>query len=180
MVRPDTRDEGRYGGETVEGPRVLSAGVLEPTAGNYARFLGWSPLGLEVEERTPAEMAGDLAAALLALRTIPRDINVENPTATDSYLIGSVPVAATVVEIYSVTDAGTVTFNVEKRGKFAPHSAGTDVMASDQVADTGGESETTFAGGSTAIAAGDRLHLAASAMSGAGWLHVTVVYRVEL
>ncbi len=50
----------------------------------------------------------------------------------------------TIVKVSSYTDASTVTFNLEERVATTPNTAGTDAMASDLVADTDQQEQTSF------------------------------------
>lgn len=88
--------------------------------------------------------AGGALATTLATKykTVSRILYIENPAATDVIPMCYVGDAVTVIAVRSVTDAGTVTFNIEQRGKFTPATTGTNVLASSQVADTNGEEVT--------------------------------------
>lgn len=50
----------------------------------------------------------------------------------------------TIVKVSAYTDANTVTFNLEERVATTPNTAGTDAMASDLVADTDQQEQTSF------------------------------------
>lgn len=50
----------------------------------------------------------------------------------------------TITEITGYTNTGTVTFNIEIRGETTPNTAGTDIMASDLVADNDQQEQTSF------------------------------------
>lgn len=66
-------------------------------------------------------------------------------TVTTGILPGwKVPFDITIVDISSFTDANTTTFNIEERALATPNSAGTDAMASDQVADNDNQVTTSF------------------------------------
>jgi len=108
---------------------------------------------------------------------VARIFYIENPSASDSFPIGFVPDAATMVSVRAVTDAGTVDFNIEKRGKLTPDVAGTDVWSADKQATASGLEQTTF--DSAAIGADSWLHFAASAVSGAAQLWVSVEYTID-
>lgn len=105
---------------------------------------------------------------------------IENPQATDVIPICYVPDAATVIAIRSVTDTGTVTFNVEKRGKFTPATTGTDVLNTDQVADATGEEEADAPDMSEAVSADNWLvFVAAAVASSPTKLWVSVEYTID-
>ena len=109
---------------------------------------------------------------------VARILYIENPSATDSFPIGYVPDAATLVAVRAVTDVGTVDFNIEKRGKLTPDVAGTDVWSADKQATASGLEQASFDSG--AIGADSWLHFAASAMAGgATQLWVSVEYTVD-
>jgi hypothetical protein len=95
--------------------------------------------------------------------------------------VGGIPgprlkVAATATRIDSyVTAATSVTFNIEERSTIG--SAGSNLLSSDQVADTNGETTTSFA--DSALAADNWLWLDISAISGTpGTLVVTLSMTV--
>jgi len=109
---------------------------------------------------------------------VARIIYIESPSAADSFPIGYVPDAATLVAVRAVTDAGTVDFNIEKRDKLTPDVAGTDVWSADKQATASGLEQTTFE--SAAVGADSWLHFAASAVAGgATQLWVSVEYTVD-
>lgn len=106
---------------------------------------------------------------------IGRVLYIESPAATDAFPIAYVPEAATMIAVRAVTDAGTVSFNIEKRGELTPDVAGTDVWSSDKQATVSGLEQSAFDSGT--IAADSWLHYAASAVnSSPGKLWVAVVY----
>lgn len=96
--------------------------------------------------------------------TVTRILYVENPSSVDSFPIGYVPDAATLVAVRAVTDTGTVDFNLEQRSKLTPDVAGSDVWSADKQATASGLEQSTF--DSPAIAADSWLHFAASAIGG--------------
>lgn len=108
---------------------------------------------------------------------VARILYIESPTAGDSFPIGYVPDAATLVSVRAVTDAGTVDFNIEKRSKLTPDVAGTDVWSADKQATASGLEQNSF--DSAAIGADSWLHFAASAAAGAAQLWVSVEYTVD-
>jgi hypothetical protein len=89
------------------------------------------------------------------------------------------PYAATVTEVSSyVTAATSATFNIEERSSIG--SAGTNVLSSDQVADTNGESITSSFGNS-GLASGCYLWLDVASVSGTpGTLQVTIAFTYEV
>lgn len=102
---------------------------------------------------------------------------IENPTADDNFPQAYVPVAATVEEVRAVTDTGTVTFNIEKRGTLTPDQAGTDIDSSDFVADATGITDTSFSSGS--ISADQWLTLTVTSVSSSPtklWAVITYKY----
>lgn len=128
--------------------------------------------GIIPDARMP-DLTGDVTtsegavATTLAtkLRTHSRIIYIESPTASDVFPVTYVPDTATVIAIRGVTDTGTVTFNIEKRGKFTPATTGTDVLNTDMVADATGEEETDAADMSEAVSADNWLVYVASAVA---------------
>lgn len=86
-----------------------------------------------------------------------------------------VPWACTITRLGSYTTAGTVTFNIEDRTTIG--SAGTNILSSDQVADTTGE-EVTSSFNKSSMAAGEYVFVDISAVSTPGtvtiWLEVEV------
>ncbi len=123
---------------------------------------------------------GTLNSARLAAKnkTIAKIIYIESPTASDSFPLGYVPDAATMVAVRAVTDAGTVDFNIEKRAKLTPDETGTDVWSADKQATASGLEQTTFDSG--AVGADSWLHFSASAAGGSPTkLWVTVEYVID-
>ena len=111
-------------------------------------------------------------------KTMTKSLYVETHTAADEIPIGYVPDAATLVAVRAVTSAGTVDFNVEKRNKFSPGSAGTNIWSADKQANSAGLEQTSFESGS--ISADQWLHYSSSAVSGSpGRLWVCVEYTVD-
>ena len=104
-------------------------------------------------------------------------ILIEAPTASDSYPMGRIPKAATIIKVTGETDVGTVNFNIEKRA--TRYSAGTDVDTTEFVAATPEMSQTSGFE-SAAIAADDYLHYAASAVASSPTeVTVTVTYKID-
>lgn len=113
-------------------------------------------------------------------RSIVRFIYIEAPTATDEFPLGAIPDAATIRRVVAATDAGTVTFNIEKRSQTTPYTAGTDIFSSDQVGGNGGSVLNTTTFNSPQVAAGNWLHYSASAVaSNPTKLWVWVEYRID-
>lgn len=84
--------------------------------------------------------------------------------ATGGVLGPRIPEACTVTRIDSYVAAATsVTFNIEERSAIG--SAGTDILASDQAADTDGASQTSSFNNDS-LAAGNWLYVDISAVSG--------------
>lgn len=111
-------------------------------------------------------------------RTLTRVLYIEHPVATDELPIGYVPDAATMVAVRAVTNTGTVTFNIEKRGKLIPGTAGTNVWSADKQATSNGLEQTTF--DSAGINADEWLHYSASAVSGSpAKLWISVEYLIN-
>lgn len=108
---------------------------------------------------------------------VARILYIESPSAGDSFPLCYVPDAATLIAVRAVTDAGTVDFNIEKRGKLTPDVAGTDVWSADRQATASGLEQTGF--DSPAIGADSWLHYSASAVSGAAQLWLSVEYSVD-
>ena len=76
-------------------------------------------------------------------REYAKEFYLESPTASDDLPLFWWPENYTITECWGVTDAGTVTFQLNHRPRTAPFSAGTDVFTSAMVADTNGESKTS-------------------------------------
>lgn len=89
---------------------------------------------------------------------------IDTVKAADWFTIDKPAYAITITRISSFTDVGTATFNLEERVETTPNTAGTDVMASDLVADTNQEETTSFS--NAAIAAQTWLTCNLSAVSG--------------
>jgi hypothetical protein len=124
----------------------------------------------------PGSVATTLATKF---KTVSRILYIENPAATDVIPICYLGDAATIIAIRSVTDAGTVSFNIEQRGKFTPATAGTDCMTADQAADTTGE-ETTSSFADATVPADNWLVYAASATTGSPTkIWVSVEYTID-
>lgn len=121
----------------------------------------------------------DISDSMVPQNTaVAKILYIENPSAGDSFPIGYVPDAATLIAVRAVTDAGTVDFNIEKRAKLTPDVVGTDVWNAERQATAGGLEQTTFDSG--AIGADSWLHFAASAVAGgATQLWVSVEYTVD-
>lgn len=77
-------------------------------------------------------------------RTITKIVYIETPTDGDEFPIAFIADDMTMVTVNSVTDTGTVDFNIERRATNTPDVAGTDVLTADLTADDGGEATTTF------------------------------------
>jgi len=124
--------------------------------------------------------AGMLDSARLAAKnkTVAKMIYIENPTATDSFPLGYVPDAATCVAVRAQTNTGTVDFNIEKRAKTSPFSAGTDIWTADKQATSAGLEQLSFDSG--AVSADRWLQFAASAVSGTPTkLVISLVYTID-
>ncbi len=93
-----------------------------------------------------------------ALRTRCGNFYVENPAAADSFPGLLMTHAVTFVEVNGTTDTGTVTFNLERRGRTTPDQVGTDILSSDLAADATSENTTSFAA-SGAVAADQKINL---------------------
>jgi len=110
--------------------------------------------------------SGTLNSARLATKnkTVTKILYIENPTATDEFPIGYVPDAASMAAVRAITNTGTVDFNIEKRAKLTPNTAGTNLWTADKQATSSGLEQLTFDSG--AIAADEWLHYSASAVTG--------------
>ena len=124
-------------------------------------------------------IAASGGAVATKYKTVSRILYIESPAATDVIPMAYLPDAATIIAIRSVTDAGTVTFNIEQRGKFTPATAGTDCMTADQVADTTGE-EITAAFNDDTVPADNWLVFVASAVASSPTkVWVSVEYTID-
>ncbi|MBI1825880.1 MAG: hypothetical protein HY287_05845 [Planctomycetes bacterium] len=111
-------------------------------------------------------------------KTLTKSIYIENPTSTDELPLGYVPDASTIVAVRAVTNTGTVDFNIEKRNKFSPGSAGTNIWSADKQANSTGLEQATF--DSAAISADQWLHYSASATIGTpAKLWISVEYTID-
>jgi hypothetical protein len=107
-------------------------------------------------------------------------IHVHVPTSADyfeKHFIGSD--AITITKVWGITDAGTVTFQLNKNPWTTILSGGTSMLSSAMVADSTGESTTSFSGSDNEIAAESWLAIDASAESGAAHLLVSYEYTVD-
>lgn len=86
-----------------------------------------------------------------------------------------IPVACTATRVHSNTKAGTATFNLEERSTLL--AAGTNILSSDQVADTNGE-DVTSSFNNSSLAAGNWIYPDISAVSGCTGL--TIQLEVEV
>lgn len=129
---------------------------------------------------TAALGSGTIATARIATknRSVTKIIYIEDPTAADSFPMGYVPDAATMVAVRAVTDVGTVDFNIEKRSKLTPDVAGTDIWSADKQATSSGLEITGFDSGS--IGADEWLHFAASAVASSPTkLWISLEYTID-
>jgi len=111
-------------------------------------------------------------------RTAARVLYIENPAATDEFPIAYVPDAATLVAVRAVTDVGTVDFNIEKRSKLTPDTAGTNVWSAEKQATAGGLEQSSFDSGS--IGADEWLHFSVSAVASSPTrLWVSIEYVID-
>jgi hypothetical protein len=145
-----------------------------------ARLLGRTTASTGAIEEISAGASLSLSAGALGLATAQRTrqflVAIIDPVAGDDISMGRIPFACTVTRVGSVTDTGTVTFNVEERTVIG--TTGTDILSADQVADATGE-EVTSSFGNSALAAGNWLFLditsvATSPTKLTVWVEVTV------
>lgn len=156
---------------------VTSSGITMSTARLLGRTTASTGAIEELTVGTGLTLSGGSLVASTASRTRQFMVSILDPTSGDSFMMGRIPWNATVTRVGSVTDTGTLTFNVEERSTIG--SAGTDVLTSDQVADaTGEEATSSFANAS--LAAGNWLFLSISGASGTpGWVNVWVEVTVD-
>lgn len=129
---------------------------------------------------TAAIGSGTMATARIAARhrTAARILYIENPTASDEFPLCYIPDAATMVAVRSVTDVGTVDFNIERRSKLTPDVAGTNVWSADKQATASGLEQTSFDAGE--IGADEWLHYSASAVASSPTkLWISVEYTID-
>lgn len=136
-----------------------------------------------------AALTGDITAAqdsnattlATKLRTRSHIFYTEGPFVGTDVPMLYVGDDVTILAIRSAVDSGTVSFNIEQRGKFTPRTAGTDIMAADQAADVGGEQRTSidgFADGT--VPADSNLAVTVSAITGSPtWLWVNIEYTID-
>ncbi len=159
-----------------EGQKILAARVFNPQiAGIPSTFNTLMLAGMKAPPPSPFDLFFFMPQKA---KTVSRLLYIESPQATDVIPMAYVGDAVTVIAIRSVTDAGTVTFNIEQRGKFTPATAGTDCLSADQVADTTGE-EVTSSFAAATVPADNWLVFVASAMSGATKLWVNIEYTID-
>lgn len=77
--------------------------------------------------------------------------HIQNPRVNAYYIAKYVDNYITLLECRSMTDVGTVTFNIEKRAYTAPFAAGTELLTADMVADATGEITTDFVGATDVV-----------------------------
>lgn len=136
--------------------------------------IDWSPSNYTPSTTpTEADSADNLTAHLYGVDQVLADarkhvkyIAVENPAASDEFVIAFCDVASTVTHVWGECDPGslTVTFNIEERALGSATAVGTDVMTSDLVADSTGEDSTTFS--NSAIAAESYLVVTVTSVTG--------------
>lgn len=105
------------------------------------------------------------AGAPVALRTVSRMLYLEYPQANDLLPLGFVAVDVTFTRVRAVVDAGTVSFNIQRRSVFTPNQPGPVMLAADLQADTDGATTTTFVDAG-AVAADQWLYFVASGVTG--------------
>ena len=108
-----------------------------------------------------------------------KTIYIEDPVGTDSYPIGTFPVACTITSVTHITDTGTVTFNLEERASTTPDVAGTDVFTSDLTASsTSSTASTGFA--NDGMAANAWLYYAATSVASTpGFIWISIQYTED-
>jgi len=126
--------------------------------------------------------AGTESDLTAASKTVTKIVYIENPAASDSFPVCYAVGAASMVAVRAVTDTGTVDFNIEKRGKFTPDQAGTDVWSAggegELQAVAAGVERTAFDSG--VIAADTWLNFNASAVAGSPTqLWVAIEYAID-
>jgi hypothetical protein len=106
-----------------------------------------------------------------------REFSYVNPAASADYLMGGIPVGATVTECYAIVNGGTsVVFSIVMRARSAPFSAGTNIVSS-QTATTTGATKTVA---SSTLTADNILRLTTGTVTGSVTeLLVTLKYTVD-
>lgn len=122
--------------------------------------------------------SGNLSWSGLSSTQLKRQMEyaILSPTASSDITEIRIPWTCTVKRLGSVTDTGTVTFNIEERTTIG--STGTDILSSDQVADSTGEEVTSSFNLST-LTAGRYRYLRIASVSGTPgvvsiWLEVEI------
>ena len=125
------------------------------------------------------DTVADLVATSAPTKTHTKTIFIEDPVGTDSYPIGTFPVACTITSVIHITDTGTVTFNLEERASATPDVAGTDVFTSDLTAtSTSATASTGF--NNDGMAAGAWLHYAATSVASTpGFIWISIQYTED-
>jgi hypothetical protein len=111
-------------------------------------------------------------------RTRKKVFYIESPLADEEYPLFSVPSAMTIQRVTSVTNWGTVEWNLEERSEATPMSAGTKVWTNEQVASSTMSASTTF--NNASLDADDWIYYSASSVdSGPSKLWVTVKFTED-
>lgn len=120
--------------------------------------------------------AAKLVSGVVSAGKFEKIFYIENPSASDSFPLTFLGEAATISRIVAVTDTGTVTFNIEKRSKTTPYTAGTDINSSDFTATSSALETSSFSSGS--VSADSWLWYAATSVASSPTkLTLTVIYN---
>lgn len=136
-----------------------------------AQFYGYVILSEKADPSTPASSFGALNANTSGTLDYINDVGTkysltaggspvpkmsriisfpDSVKAGDEFWMGLLTNPIAPDSIYTFTDQGTVTFNVEDRANTTPKTAGTDILSTDITADTNGQFASNFASGTYA------------------------------
>jgi len=181
--------DGGTGSSTAAGARtnlgVDAAGTDNSTDVTLAGTPNYITIAGQVITRAQVDMTADITGEIptgnvpAKFRTRVASGYKEDPVAADIFQIGKLHDAITFVKVGAVTDAGTVTFNIEYRGEMTPDVAGTDILTADLVGDATGETTTTF-DASGAVAADKWLYaVVTSVATSPAWVQLWAEYTID-
>lgn len=143
----------------------------EPVLDSKAQTLSQKSIDASANTITNIANASIASAAAIdasklsnAARDVSKAINIFLPTTADTNKIQfDYPQAVTIQEVHCSTDVGTATIQLDERVKTTPNTAGTNVLTSSLVCDTGDEATTSFSNAAIAADAPVNLQITATA-----------------
>jgi len=111
-------------------------------AHNDVQYVGGPSTGHILAYGVAGVWFNDTISNLLYARS--KILYFEKPTNVDDFPMLFVPDAVTIEKVWGQTDTGTVTFMLKWRTETSPGSGGTDILSSSMVADSNGETTTSF------------------------------------